>query len=64
MIDELTEEKRELFSNIIFNNNEAAALLALQNLDNPEDVAALKRLYDQKIAFDAVCPPGLRPTRR
>jgi hypothetical protein len=53
-MDELSEEKKELYSNIIFNNNEAAALLTLETLDNPEDIANLKHLYDQKIAFEAV----------
>jgi hypothetical protein len=62
MIASLTEQKKEQFSNIIFNHNDSTALDLLEQVQRQEDIITLKKIYDQKIAFECVPLSPRRPT--
>jgi hypothetical protein len=62
MIAELSQEERQLFSDIIFTNDNTHALNAVGRIENQEQLIKLKKIYDQKIAFECVSHALLRHT--
>jgi hypothetical protein len=62
MIAELSQEEKQLFSDIIFTHDNAHALNAVGRIENPEHLIKLKKIYDQKIAFECVNHRLLRLT--